>query len=288
MGNTRRLPDFVIIGAMKSATTSLFRYLDEQPETHMAHPKETRFFSDLWPRGLDWYLGKFEGAGPDQILGEASTTYTNPLYPAAERMAEIIPRARLIYIIRHPVDRLRSHYRWEVQRTRESRPLVDAIREPDNEYLTLSCYHRCLLPYIDRFPREQLLVVRFEDLVRPPAPAWSEVLRFLSLADRPLPGGAHNVSNENGQWTRAMAWAKKRGLLRSSRVARVPVPIRRVGKRVLVRRGEPAVRGVAGSRAAIPDELLEPVWEDLSRLERWLGRSLWPETGTTFEVEATP
>jgi hypothetical protein len=243
----------------------------------MAHPKETRFFSDLWPNGLDWYRAKFADARPGQLLGEASQNYTNPVYApeAAERMAELIPEARLIYVIRHPVERLRSHYRWEVQRARESRPLAEAIRQPGNLYVGQSSYHRCLLPYLERFPRERLLVVRFEDLVRPPSPAWAQILRFLSLGIRPLPDGAHNVTAEKGQWTRAMAWAKRRGVLRSRRIARVPRPIRRIGKRVLMRGGEASARTIEGSRAPIPDELLDPVWEDVARLESWLGVELW-------------
>jgi hypothetical protein len=272
-----RRPDFVIIGAMKSATTSLFRWLDEQPETVMAHPKETRFFSDLWANGLGWYVDKFAGARPDQVLGEASVSYTSPTYAdrAAERMAEVVPQARLIYVIRHPIERLRSHYRWEMQRAREPRPLLEAIREPGNPYVGQSCYHRCLRPYIDRFPREQILVVRFEDLVRPPAPAWSEILRYLSLADRPLPDEAHNVTADKAEWTRTMAWAKHRGLMPSRRVARLPSPIRRIGKRVLTRGGEAYEAKLEASRAPIPDEVLAPIWDDLARLEAWLGTQLW-------------
>jgi hypothetical protein len=277
MAEALRRPDVVIIGAMKSATTSLFRWLDEQPETFMAHPKETRFFSDLWSNGLDWYLAKFAGARPDQVLGEASQSYTSPEFAAdaARRMAEIVPEARLIYVIRQPIDRLRSHYRWEAQRARESRPLREAIREPGNPYVGHSCYYQCLSPYIERFPRERILVVRFEDLVRPPAPAWSEVLRSLSLPDRPLPEEAHNVSADQGEWTRAMAWAKGRGLMPSRRVARLPGPIRRIGKHVLTRKGAAYVAKVEASRAPIPDDLLAPIWEDVARLEAWLGAPLW-------------
>lgn len=283
------LPGVVIVGAMKSATTSLFRYLDEQPETFMAHPKETRFFSDKWEMGLEWYRGLFAGAAPGQLLGEASQNYTSPLFveDAADRMARVIPDARLIYIVRHPVERTRSHYRHEVQRRRESRDLVTALREPGSVYLRQSSYASCLQPYIDRFPREQLLVIRFEDLVEPPWGAWSAVLRFLSLSERPLPEGEHNVSNDKGQWTRVMAWAKGRGVINSGRVARFPKPIRRLGKAVLTRGGSAHEERLAASRVAIPDELLAPVWEDAARLERWLGTPLWPETGTAVEVEAS-
>jgi hypothetical protein len=267
----------VIIGVMKSATTSLFRWLDEQPETCMAHPKETRFFSDLWSRGPEWYVERFGVVEPGTLLGEASQNYTSPAYAriAAERMATLIPKARLICVIRHPVDRIRSQYRHEVQRRRESRSLVEALSQPDNAYIGHSRYAECLQPYVDRFSREQLLVVRFEDLVRPPSPAWSTVLEFLSLEDRPLPEGAYNVSTDKAQWTSAMVWAKERRVINSGRISRVPKPVRRVARRVFARKGGSFAKQVEASKEPIPAPLLEPVWQDVARLEAWLGRPLW-------------
>jgi hypothetical protein len=277
VGEAGRLPGLVIVGAMKSATTSLFQWLDEQPEVVMAHPKETRFFTDHWSLGLSWYSAKFAEATPDQLLGEASQNYTNPRLSAdaADRMARTIPQARLIYIVRHPVDRLRSHYRHEVQRAREPRPLVDALREPGNLYAGQSSYFTCLRPYIDRFPREQIFVCRFEDLTRDPAPAWAELLRWLSLSERPRPEAARNVGAENAQWTRAMAWAKRHGLISLKRVSRLPSPVRRAGRLLLARGGDSYERRLAASSVEIPEGLIAPMWEDVARFEDWLGTPLW-------------
>jgi hypothetical protein len=284
----RVLPDFVIIGAMKSATTSLFRWLDEQPETCMAHPKETRFFSDLWSNGPEWYAERFGVAEPGQLLGDASQNYTSPGFAgiAAQRMAELIPDARLIYIVRHPVERIRSHYRHEVQRRRELRTLVEAISQPRNPYVGHSSYATCLQPYVDRFPRERLLVVRFEDLVNPPASAWTKVLEFLSLTDRPLPAGSYNVTADKAQWTPAMAWAKRRGVINSGRIARVPKPLRRVAKRVFAREGDGFAKQLEASREPIPPALLTPMWNDVARLEAWLGEALWQPGDTPAHLKA--
>jgi hypothetical protein len=194
-------------------------------------------------------------------------------------MAGLIPRARLIYIVRHPVDRLRSHYRHEVQRAREPRPLVEALREPGNLYVAQSSYYSCLLPYIERFPREQIFVCRFEDLTRPPAPAWTSLLRSLSLPERPVPAGARNVGAENAQWTRAMAWAKRHRLISLKRVSRLPSPVRRVGRALLARGGDSFERRLAASNVAIPEGLIAPMWEDVARLEDWLGVPLWSSDG---------
>jgi hypothetical protein len=288
VGERGRLPDVVIIGAMKSATTTLYQWLDDQPEVFMAHPKEMRFFTDLWSNGLDWYRDKFAEAQPGQLLGEATQNYTNPrLAPeAAERMARTIPGARLVYIVRHPEERLRSHYRHEVQRARERRPLVEALREPGNLYAAQSSYYTCLRPYIERFPRERISVVRFEDLTRPPAPAWTALLRSLSLAERPLPEGARNVGSQNAQWTRAMAWAKRRRLITLRQVSKLPSPVRRVGRLLLARGNRAYERRLAASRVPIPEGLLAPMWEDVARLEAWLGTELWTFDGATVGEQA--
>jgi hypothetical protein len=290
MTEAGRLPGVVIIGAMKSASTSLYRWLDKQPEVFMAHPKETNFFTNAWSRGSFWYSEQFGEARPDQLLGEASVNYTNPdLAPlAAERMAGMIPDARLIYVVRHPVERIRSHYRHEVQRRRESRSLLEALREPGNSYVGHSSYHTCFAPYIEQFPSEQLLVVRFEDLVRSPTPAWSAVLRFLSLADRPVPEEAHNVSSEKAQFTRLMSWAKGHGLISFRRISRLPAPVRRVGRLLFARGGASYARKLDASREPIPEDLLAPVWDDVARLEAWLGSPLWSPAHESAASKAAP
>lgn len=287
MAESERVPDVVIIGAMKSATTSLYRWLDEQPEVFMAHPKETNFFTDRWASGLSWYAEQFAEGSPGQLLGEASVNYTSPERAtiAADRMASVIPHARIIYVIRHPVERIRSHYRHEVQRHRESRSLLDALQEPGNSYSGHSSYGTCLQPYIDRYPREQILVVRFEDLVAPSAPAWSATLRLLSLSDRPVPASAHNVSSEKAQFSSVMAWAKRRRLISFHQISRLPAPVRRVGKILFAHGGASYARKLDASRVPIPAELLTSVWEDVGRLEAWLGVRLWSRSEETAPSE---
>jgi len=281
-----RLPDFVIIGAMKSATSTLYHWLAVQPEVFMASPKETNFFARDWGRGVDWYREFFAAAEPGQLLGEASVMYTSPEHAdaAAERMKDVVPDVRLIYVIRDPVERIRSHYRHEVQRHRETRPLLEAIGEPGNDYLGNSMYFERLAPYAQRFDAEHLLVIRFEDVVRDPWPGWDETLSLLDLAPRQNPGTAHNVTAENAGWTGALLWLRQRGIFNFERAAKLPAPIRRWGKRVLTRSGEGYLDRLDDSRVEIPPELVEPVWRDLGKLEAWLGREepLWasPLTAT--------
>jgi hypothetical protein len=289
MAEAGRVPDLVIVGAMKSASTSLHRWLHEQPEVFMASPKETNYFTTSWSRGAEWYSHQFDEAAPEQLAGESSVNYTDPaLSPkAAERMAQVIPNARLIYVLRHPVDRIRSHYRHEVQRRRESRPLLEALGEPGNSYVAHSSYHTAFAPYIERFPREQLLVVRFEDLVKPPSPAWSRVLEFLALDDRPVPEEAHNVSAEKAQWTWAMSFAKRKRLITFGQISKLPAPVRRVGKKIFARGGAGYEKKLDESRVAIPPGLLATMWDDVARLEAWLASPLWSPDETAVRGAAS-
>ena len=109
---TGRLPDLIIIGAMKCGTTSLHRYLDLHPEIIMSGQKGLNFFipERNWGKGVDWYRPNFKGNA--LVSGEASPNYTN--FPdfkgVAGCMHPIGPNARLIYMVRDPVDRILSHY----------------------------------------------------------------------------------------------------------------------------------------------------------------------------------
>ncbi|MGI9457226.1 MAG: hypothetical protein ACR2NU_11740, partial [Aeoliella sp.] len=95
---TARVSDFVVIGAMKAGTTTVFEYLSRHPQVFMADPKEPNYFSmdDVHSRGMDWYRGLFAEASDEQICGEASASYTRyPRFPqSAARMAELLPDAK--------------------------------------------------------------------------------------------------------------------------------------------------------------------------------------------------
>src|SRR4051794_28774000 len=217
-----RLPDFVVIGAAKSATTTLYAWLHEQPEVVMSEPKEPAFFAKRWDLGLDWYRSLFDA--PDGVLtGEASTIYTQPPHDTtvARRMADVVPDARLVYVVRHPIDRLLSHYAHSYRKGRIGKNFEKAMTDPHSVFVGTSCYHERLSPFIAAFPREQICVVRTEDLVASDDESgWTAILRHLGLPSRPRPTGAHNV-----------AWQPRqsRAVLRVSgarRRLRVPAPPR--------------------------------------------------------------
>ena len=184
-----RLPDFVIIGAMKSATSSLYQQLVQQQGIFMCSPKEPNFFSDAdqYANGMAWYSGLFAHAPDGSLLGEASTHYTKlPTYPlAVERLKEHLPDARLVYVMRHPVDRLVSHYihEWSTGVYR------CGIEEAVNKYPELIAYGRYAMqlePYFGAFGRDAVLPVFFDRLVREPQAELERICRFIGYRGQPV------------------------------------------------------------------------------------------------------
>lgn len=175
------LPDLVVIGAMKCATSALHDYLDAHPEVSMSAQKELNFFngpaepphgdpdtwwrSGQWHRGLDWYAAQLDGDAP--VRGESSPAYTSPSFPeVAGRMASVVPDVRLLYLVRDPVDRALSQWAHHRRDGTEQRPAAEALLDADSQYLARSRYVERLEPFLERFDRGQIRVVVQERLLR--------------------------------------------------------------------------------------------------------------------------
>lgn len=165
------LPDFLIIGAMKSGTTTLQAQLAAQPGIFMTTPKEPNFFSDdaIYARGLDWYCGLFAEAAPGDLKGEASTHYTKlPTYPeTVTRLAAALAEPRFVYVIRDPVERALSQYLHEWSRGTVGQDVAAAF-SAHPEFVDYSRYPMQLAPYLDRFGAEALLLTSLEQLNKDP------------------------------------------------------------------------------------------------------------------------
>ena len=122
------LPNFLVIGAGKSGTTSLAAYLDAHPDVFMAHQKEVRFFDRYWHEGVDWYAAKFAAAAGKAAVGEASPSYLQSA-EAPARTAQTIPGAKLIALLRNPVDRAYSAWTNLHEQGRDPRSFADAVRD---------------------------------------------------------------------------------------------------------------------------------------------------------------
>jgi hypothetical protein len=177
------LPNLVVIGGLKCGTTSLHHYLNLHPEIEMSRPKELNFFvAELnWGLGVDWYASHFDRRA--LLRGESSPHYTNlPRFAGvADRMGDLIGDARLIYMVRDPVERLLSHYLHSVGGGYESRPLERAIADPDSAYVARGRYAMQLRPYLDAFEREQIMIVANQDLAGARDATVREVFEFCGV-----------------------------------------------------------------------------------------------------------
>ncbi len=180
-----RLPDFLIIGAMKSGTTTLHEHLDQHPGVFMSRPKEPNFFSidTQYERGTDWYASLFEKAHEYQVCGEASPSYSRfPRFaPTTERVAQLLPKAKLVYIMRHPVDRFYSNYVFD-----RAYGFNDSISETlkNRTYvLETSNYMLQIERYLQHYPREQILLLLLDDLEKKPQDVMRQLFDFLGVED---------------------------------------------------------------------------------------------------------
>jgi hypothetical protein len=179
------LPNVVIIGAQKCGTTALHSYMARHPWIAMSKPKELDFFIEgrNWERGVDWYRGHFDPVMP--VRGESSPNYTaDPYLPGvAERMANVIPDAKLIFMVRDPVERVRANWIHTYSNRVEDRPLREAVLDPDAEYLARSRYHHQLSRYLEHYPMERILVLEQDELLEDRRATLVRVWQFLEVRD---------------------------------------------------------------------------------------------------------
>ena len=182
------LPDFVIIGAQKGGTSFLYHLLTLHPLVEPAARKELHFFDnpELFDHGAEWYRRCFPRLnskdGQRSMTGEATPYYLfDP--PVAKRMAQIVPQARLIALLRNPIDRAYSHYQMQVKRGTEPRTFEEAIEQQHSSYMSRGIYVDQLLRWFEFFGKEQMLILKSEDFFARPVETLKVVLTFLDLPD---------------------------------------------------------------------------------------------------------
>lgn len=187
-------PEVFLIGAQKAGTTYLASLLDQHPGVMVSRPKEPHYFTQHRGRDLSWYRSCFPDAGEDQILVDASPSYSAaPVHEmealisgrtrsrfagVPEAIMRTSPDARFIYILRNPVDRIHSAYWHAVRQGDEKLPLAEAI-DADMTYLNASDYLGQIQYYLHFFPSERFLFLRFEDLQEAPGSVAEECFRFI-------------------------------------------------------------------------------------------------------------
>jgi hypothetical protein len=211
----RPLPGLLVIGAQRAGTSSLYKYLEGHPLLLAALRKETRYFSGNYGRGEDWYRAHFASRARHALLSrrhgrppvgfEATPAYLfHPLAP--ERAARLVPGAKLVVLLRDPVERAWSHYHHVARRRREELSFTDAVAaeparlaleaerlaaDPLAEtrllnrygYIAKGRYAEQIERWLQHYPRTQLLVLRTEDLFARPRMVLGDLYRFLGLPE---------------------------------------------------------------------------------------------------------
>ena len=243
--NPKPLPEmgFLVIGAKKAGTTSLFEYLRQHPSIYLPRAKEIPYFSlqdpvTQYPGGWRQYMAeRFAGAPSTSVCGTVTSTYMagSVIYvhhrdrllcaPTAERIVperirETCPGVRLLAILRDPVPRAESQHKMLVLGREEQRPFDEAVAEllhgdaleearrfptDTNSYVTNGEYARILSPYYDVFPREQILVVFTEDLERDPGAILRTALRHIGVDETFVPPNL-GVRYMEGATSRRIDW----------------------------------------------------------------------------------
>jgi hypothetical protein len=180
------LPTFLVIGVAKAGTTTLHRHLRSHPDVYVPGQKEINFF---WPDAaahgrrvpvdLDAYERAFDDAGDARAVGEVAPRYFSS-EGAAARIADALPAARLVLVLRDPVTRAWSDYLGRVRIGTEDRPFADAVA-PGEPCFEWGRYAARLTAYLDRFPREQLLVLRNDELASDTAGTMRTIWSFLGV-----------------------------------------------------------------------------------------------------------
>jgi Sulfotransferase domain len=266
------LPNFLVIGAMKAGTTSLYEQLRRHPQVFMPQTKESMFFFPTrnWELGVRWYERFFEDAGDRVAVGEASVNYT--AYPGERdvplRIITVLPEVRLVYLVRHPVDRMISHV-WMDIRQRNADPSMSAEKSllTNSRYLDVSRYSTQIERYLMHFPQQRLLAVKSEDLWSRREETLSNIFEFIGVDPALMPvdvGGEWNRGDRE-KVTRPIGRTLRRIPAYRSLARATPEPLRKLKRRLTtdnVRR--PSISD------EVKHELEDRVRDDVRRLHDYM------------------
>ena len=213
MGGGPRLPDAIVIGSPKAGTSSFAKALRQHPEIFMYKSVEARFFDERFDHGVSWYKDLFREAESSQIAMEKTPGYTEGSRSAlfAERMAQTIPNAKLIFIARHPVERLISHCVQTVANQRDQKLLsLPEMISKRPFILETSLYHERISDYLQFYDRSHIHLMLLDDLISNWDNTLAEALGFLGV-DSQL---SIELEKTNTRATRLKPREELRGILR--------------------------------------------------------------------------
>jgi hypothetical protein len=189
---------FFVIGAMKAGTTSVHEVLATHPDIAMTRTKEPNFFSERFSRGKEWYQSLFNRKA--RRKGDASPNYSRlHRWPSTViNMRAYAPNAKLIFILRDPIDRIVSHLHHDIHRDRLTLAKVEhALASIDNDYVLTSSYYFQLKQYLGHFSKDNILLLSFEELRDNPVSFFQKITLFLDIAQLSLPERTKYYAAEN-------------------------------------------------------------------------------------------
>lgn len=288
------LPNFLIAGAQKAGTTYLWRMLESHPQVCLAVIKEPTFFtrvpgcgehsdgrlprySGRYERGLEWYSSLFPNRPQAAARGEASTQYMSEP-DAAGLIHQHIPEVRLVFLLRDPVARVYSHYWQEVKEGWKLPDFSVLVNQRDlalQRYIYVSDYARHLERFLQHFPREQLGIFLFDDLVLNPLAVFQQVCQLIGVAEdfRPLDLGQAKNSRGNFRSLRINRWLGRMAYSwRLSLKSPPPAWVSRLAEKLGRYNRKPAEP--AGLSPELRGSLLLEFDDTISYVEEYLGRAL--------------
>jgi len=191
--------NLIVAGFPKCGTSSLHEYLDQHPDICMSYPKEPHYFTrkDQWVKGVEYHNGLFpqkKGPGCIRFYGESTTTYCIS-HDAIERIAKNLDSPKIIFLLRDPVDRVISHYRWLYKLGLETETLSDILERspvfefnPDDHlsgcyksYIAFSSYGKFIPMWLERFGEENIYFISSDELRSDPLNAMNKCFKFLGV-----------------------------------------------------------------------------------------------------------
>lgn len=268
------LPTFLVIGAYKAGTTSLYHYLRAHPQVFMTETKETFYFSDeAYHNGQDWYEAQF-AAGADALArGEASTAYSAWPYfqHVPERASELVPDVRIIYLLRHPIERLLSQYRFDARMWRDHRPIDEAVLD-ETKYVSRSRYAMQIDRWLAHYPRENLLLLTTEELRDNRQQSLRRVYEFIGVDGDFVPPHINREHNRRQDLRADRPFVQRLRGTAVQKAARqlLPAGVRQRVWRLASTESTPAVTAATIS-PDVEARLLDLLRDDLQRLPSFLG-----------------
>lgn len=272
---------FLIIGAMKSGTTSLYDNLIQHPDIYMPDLKEPNYFSEFYSKGIEWYSQYFVNHNDEKIVGESSITYTWPYnFSVAERIYnDLGQETKLIYIVRNPVKRTVSHFFHYIDNLDKdiNFALFDKQDRSINEhYIETSKYSNFINDYLKYFKRQNLKIIVFEDYIHDTEKYLKRVYDFLGVDNSFVPPDIKLKTNASKKPKNNFIYNIYYNIAYSGIRQRL-YPLISVKYR---KRARNLVRGLVfkPNSKEVPDEIIDRLYEEFEpeilKMEDILGRNL--------------